>query len=82
MSNMAEIYEDYNTYGVKDINSTPGNKMQSENDMGKADMVIGVRTGEVFVYISIIIMTILLGGIAVFVVYSRIAITRGKGGLI
>ena len=78
MSNMAEIYEDYNTYGVKDINSTPGNKIQSENDMGKADMVIGVRTGEVFVYISIIIMTILLGSIAVFVVYSRIAITRGK----
>ncbi len=81
INNIAEIYEDYNTYGIKDINSTPANKAQGENDMSRADIVIGVRTGEVFVYVSIIIITILLGTIALFVLHNRIVVAKRKGGV-
>ena len=80
-NNQAEIYEDYNTYGISDINSTPANKAQGENDLSAADMIISVKTGEVFVYISVIIITILLGSIAIFVAYNKIVVAKRKGGV-
>ena len=80
MSNTAEIYETYNVYGAKDINSTAGNKLQNENDMSTADTIIGTKTGEVFVYVSIIITTLLLGGIVIFIVSSKVVIRKRKGG--
>ena len=82
VNNQAEIYEDYNTYGIADINSTPANRAQGENDLSSADLIIAVKTGEVFVYVSVIIMTILLGTIAVFVIYNKIlTINKKKGGV-
>ncbi len=81
MSNIAEIYEDYNTYGEKDINSTPANKMQTENDIGKADLVIGVGTGGLIIYISIIVLIIILGSIAVITIKNNFVITKEEGGL-
>ncbi len=80
MSNIAEIYEDYNTYGEKDINSIPANKMQTENDIGKADLVIGVGTGGIIIYISIIILIFVLGSITVVAVRENFVITKEKGG--
>ena len=59
-TNVAEIAEDYNELGVKDSNSTPGNKAQGENDMSNADAIISIRTGGI-VYVSIIITMIVIG---------------------
>ena len=81
VNNLAEIYDDYNIYGISDTNSTPANKAQGENDLGTADAVISVKTGEVFIHISIIITSMLLGSIMVFVVYTKIAFKRKKGGV-
>ena len=81
VSNLAEIYEDYNIYGVSDKNSTPANKAQGENDLGKADAIILIKTGEVFVYISVIITSILLGSVVIFVAYNRIVLRKRKGGV-
>ena len=78
VNNLAEIYEDYNIYGIADKNSTPGNKVQNENDMGSADLIISIKTGEMFIYISIIITTILLGSIAVFITYNKLVISKRK----
>lgn len=78
VNNLAEIYEDYNTHGIADQNSTPGNKVQNENDMGSADLIISVKTGEMFIYISIIITTILLGSIAIFISYNKIVSNKRK----
>ncbi len=44
--NTAEIKSDYNEYGLKDRNSTPGNKKDGEDDMASADAVILVGTGK------------------------------------
>ena len=45
VSNQAEIAEDYNIYGVSDINSTPANRAQRENDLSKADAILTIKTG-------------------------------------
>ena len=80
MSNTAEMYETYNVYGAKDVNSTAGNKLQIETDMSTADTIIGVKTGEVFVYTSVIITTMLLCGIVIFFVSNKVVLIRRKGG--
>lgn len=81
VNNLAEICEDYNIYGISDINSTPGNKAQGENDLGSADVAILIKTGEQLIYISVIITTILLGSIVVFIAYNKIVLRRKKGGV-
>ncbi len=80
VSNLAEICEDYNIYGVSDKNSTPFNRAQGENDLGKADTIISVKTGEVFINISVIITSILLGSVIVFIAYTKIIVKKRKGG--
>ena len=71
INNTAEIDEAYNELGLTDINSTPGNRTNGENDMGSADVLLGIRTGGA-VYIGITIGTILfLGIIATVIVVIR-----------
>lgn len=79
--NTAEIYEDYNIYGISDTNSLPGNNAQGENDLGSADAIISVKTGEVFIYISVIITSIILGSVVIFIAYNKIVISKRKGGV-
>ena len=82
VSNLAEIYEDYNIYGVSDVNSTPANKAQNENDISNADIAIMVKTGETFINISIVAMTILLLIIVAFIVHNKVLeMLRRKGGV-
>ena len=50
VNNRAEIYESYNEQAVADINSTPGNKKDGENDMDSVDLIITVKTGETVTY--------------------------------
>ncbi len=60
VSNTAEIVEDYNIYGVSDLDSTPGNRAQNEDDFARVDSYLSVKTGEIFIYIPLIITTIVL----------------------
>ena len=81
VTNIAEIVEDYNIYGVSDIDSIPGNKAQNEDDFSRADVYLSVKTGEVFIYISVIITTILLVSVAVVVVVLKVKYRLVKGGV-
>ena len=65
VNNVAEIGESGNSLGLSDVNSTPGNKAQGENDMDSADLIISIGTGRVVLYISLIItvLAILIVGI-------------------
>ena len=66
INNRAEIAEDYNEYGNKDINSTPNNNISGENDMGSADVIIAVSTGgTTLAYIILIIVNTVLIAIAI-----------------
>ena len=81
VNNVAEIYDDYNIYGISDTNSTPGNKAQRENDTGVADAVVSVKTGEVFIHVSVVITSMLIGSIMVFAIYMQIVSRKRKGGV-
>jgi hypothetical protein len=65
--NTAEIAEDYNVLGLQDKNSTPGNKSEKENDLGSANVVITVRTGQIIIYTTLIISVL---GILFVGIYS------------
>ena len=61
VNNTAEIAEAYNELGIGDINSTPGNKIQGENDMDYADVILSIRTGGiVYIGIAVIVVAILV----------------------
>ena len=70
INNTAEIDESYNELGVADINSTPGNRINGENDMGSADVLLGIRTGGA-VYIGITIGMIAVLGVITFVIIRK-----------
>lgn len=64
-NNLAEIREDYNEAGVTDINSTPANKAQGENDLGSANVILSIRTGGPVLYtvLTIVLLLVLASGI-------------------
>ena len=81
INNLVEIAKDYNIYGVSDKNSTPANKAQGENDIGSADTIILIRTGEALIYTSVIITTEILGAIVAFMAYTKLVSKKRKGGV-
>ena len=70
--NHAEIYEAYNDLGLEDGNSTPGNNVSGENDMGSADVIVSIRTGGViYMTIGIIVAIVVLAGILAAIIVKR-----------
>ena len=66
VNNRAEIAEDYNEYGISDVNSTPNNNISGENDLGSADVIIGISTGgRITAYIMLIMINTVLIAIAI-----------------
>ncbi len=68
VTNTAEILDSYNEEGIADVNSTPGNGNQSEDDMGSADVIISIKTGSALVYTAIILIIVVMTGIAVYII--------------
>ncbi len=71
INNTAEIDEAYNELGLADINSTPGNRASGENDMGSADVLLGIRTGGTVYIGGAIVAVAVLGTIAFVVIKKR-----------
>lgn len=81
VNNTAEISESYNKLGIVDINSTEGNNTKGENDMGSADVIIGVKTGVVYTYLFSTFAVIALVGFIGFIAKKKSSkITNLKGG--
>ena len=73
LNNTAEIYEAYNEQGLKDIDSTPANNVETEDDISKADIVLGIVTGaQIAMYITLPIVIIALLGFGVFEIKKRV----------
>ncbi len=58
--NTAELYETYNVLGKADVDSTPANKIQNEDDISSADLVLSIVTGKIASYTGIVITSIAL----------------------
>ena len=65
MVNTAEISEDYNESGTPDIDSTPNNKVEGEDDIDDAPVALTMVTGSAPLYIGITAGTfaIIAGGV-------------------
>ena len=72
LNNNAEIYESYNEQGLKDMDSTPGNKVAEEDDMSKADIVLSLVTGKAVMYTTIILGVMVILGFGIFEIKKRI----------
>ena len=62
-TNTAEISEDYNEYGVPDRDSTPDNKIDGEDDIDIAKVILAITTGSAKTY-----FTLTMGLLAIVVV--------------
>ena len=72
INNNAEIYEASNEQGLKDFDSTPGNKSQDEDDMSKADIILSIVTGKIVMYTTITLGMIAILGFGIFEIKKRI----------
>lgn len=75
VNNNAEIYEVYNEEGKEDIDSTPANKVNNEDDMSSADLVISVKTGDAIIY-TMIISSLICIALGVSIYYIRKIVLR------
>ncbi|MBR0427117.1 MAG: hypothetical protein IJK18_02815 [Clostridia bacterium] len=78
INNRAEITEDFNDLRVKDINSIPGNKNSEENDLGQANVILTISTGEKIQNIITNLFIIVLTGIMVYCIKNIISEFRRK----
>ena len=69
--NTAEISEDYNDYDVPDIDSTPDNKEEGEDDIDDAEVLLSVGTGTARTYftLGLVVLVTIAGGIFVIKKY-------------
>lgn len=72
LNNNAEIYESYNEQGLKDMDSTAGNKVQDEDDMSKADIILSIVTGKIIMYTAIALGVIAILGFGIFEIKKRV----------
>ncbi len=66
LDNRAEIYESYNEMGLQDIDSTPNNNDSEEDDMGKAEVILGLVTGAALMYTAIILVVATILGFGIY----------------
>ena len=75
-TNTAEIAEVYNELGTNDINSTPGNKVQGEDDLSKADLLISISTGREIMYIGLTISMIAIIAVGIYLIKKKVLDVR------
>ena len=67
-TNVAEISEDYNDYNTPDIDSTPDNREEGEDDIDDASVILSISTGGTQLYIILTITVISILGCGVFAI--------------
>ena len=77
IENTAEIGAATNLEEIKDIDSTPGNKLGGEDDIGSASLIISIRTGGPTLYIGIVLISLAVLGIGIYLINKKIL----KGGM-
>ena len=71
-TNVAEIGAQSNRLQISDIDSTPNNNKQGEDDQSKADIIISIATGLTTTYIIATILIISIFGIGVYLIKKKI----------
>ena len=72
INNRVEIAEASNLSNTEDYDSIPGNKVQGEDDISTADVIIGIKTGEVILYTIITIISLTILGIGIYYINKKV----------
>ena len=72
VSNIAELTDVSNEIGAEDLDSTPGNVTQGEDDLGKADIIIGVKTGALVTYIGVVLAILVVIGVGAYILNKKV----------
>ena len=59
-------------YGMKDVDSIAGNKSTSEDDYSTANIILGVKTGQVFIYVTLTLTIIAIIGVGTYLIKKRV----------
>lgn len=70
--NSAEIYESYNEQGLKDIDSTVNNKVEAEDDMSKAEVIVSLVTGKTTMYLLIALVIMIILGFGAYEIKKHV----------
>ncbi|MCI9177826.1 MAG: hypothetical protein HFJ28_04565 [Clostridia bacterium] len=76
INNNAEIYESYNEQGLEDIDSTPANKMQNEDDMSNADILLSIVTGKIVIYSTLTLCILFILAISIVIIQRKVLIKK------
>lgn len=71
-TNVAEISEDYNEWGTKDIDSTPDNQVPGEDDIDDAPVILTIRTGAPIVYTGVAVAVIAIISLGVIFIRKKV----------
>ena len=72
INNTAEIYESYNKLGLKDTDSKEANRLESEDDFSKTEIVLTVVTGNITLYLTVIGTILTLVVVSIVVIKNKI----------
>lgn len=73
ITNTAEILESYNEKGIPDMDSTAGNKKETEDDMSQAEVVLSIVTGNIIIiYIIVVLVIISILGVGIYEIRKRV----------
>ena len=78
ITNTAEISEDYNEELIYDVDSTPGNNEENEDDISTVSVIIGVKTGKAVTYTVFIVILIGIVGFGCYIINKKILGKEGK----
>ena len=70
--NVAEITKDENPYGVPDIDSTPNNNKDGEDDQDQAIAVLSITTGSAPLYIALTTIIVAILGAGLYLIYKHV----------
>ena len=72
VNNRAEIAKSHNQDLIEDADSTAGNKANGEDDIGSADVIIGVATGAEVIYVTLAIISMIILGTGIFFIKRKV----------
>ena len=72
VNNIAEIYEFSTEEAVNDVDSTPADKIQGQDDMSSADCIIGIKTGQELIYLSLIAISIVILSTGMYLIKKKV----------
>lgn len=76
IDNIAEIGESTNLEGIKERDSVAGNKQDGEDDIGKASLIVSIKTGSPMMYIGIVVASMIVLGTGIYIIDKKVLRVR------